>query len=151
MLILLNISTAWNKFHVDILIHASPGASGNLIRLLKSLSAADYTSCAIPHLTIELPHDVDAPTQEFLKSFKWPPAHIDNPSNLNQLSLRHRIARWSLNEEESSIRFLESFWPAVPQDSHVLVLSPQLELSPQFYHCEFNSLLPRKRDGADIH
>ena len=127
---------AWNKFHVDILVHASSGASGSLIRLLKSLSAADYTSCAIPHLTIELPHDVDAPTQEFLKSFQWPPAHIANPSNIKQLCLRHRIAHWSLNEEESSIRFLESFWPANPQDSHVLVLSPQTELSPQFYHCK---------------
>lgn len=121
---------------MDILIHASSGASGSLIRLLKSLSAADYTSCAIPHLTIELPHDVDAPTQEFLRSFQWPPANIENPTNIKQLSLRQRIARWSLDEEESSNRFLESFWPATPQDSHVLVLSPQTELSPQFYHCK---------------
>lgn len=119
---------------MDILIHTSSGVSGSLIRLLKSLSAADYTSCAVPHLTIELPHDVDAPTQEFLKSFQWPPPQIDNPTNVNQLSLRHRIARWSVDEEESSIRFLETFWPANPQDSHVLVLSPQTELSPQFFH-----------------
>lgn len=129
-------SAAWNKFHVDILVQASPGASGSLIRLLKSLSAADYTSCAVPHLTIELAHDVDVPTREFLRSFQWPPAHVPNPTNVQQLSLRHRIAQWSLNEEDSSIRFLESFWPANPQDSHVLVLSPQTELSPQFYHCK---------------
>ncbi|KAB5532636.1 hypothetical protein GE09DRAFT_371859 [Coniochaeta sp. 2T2.1] len=135
---------AWNKFHVDILIHASPGASGSLIRLLKSLSAADYTSCAIPHLTIELPHDVEAPTQEFLRTFQWPPARAENPSNAKQLSLRHRIARWALNEEESSIRFLESFWPANPDDSHVLVLSPQTELSPQFYHYLRYSVLEYK-------
>ncbi|KAH8912482.1 hypothetical protein BR93DRAFT_79909 [Coniochaeta sp. PMI_546] len=141
---------AWNKFHVDILVHASSGASGSLIRLLKSLSAADYTSCAVPHLTIELPHDVDASTQEFLKSFQWPPAHIDNPTNVNQLSLRHRIARWSLNEEESSIRFLESFWPASPPDSHVLVLSPQTELSPQFFHYLRYSVLEYKYSSAAL-
>lgn len=121
---------------MDILIHALPGASGSLIRLLKSLSAADYTSCSVPHLTIELPHDVDPPTQKFLETFQWPPAHIDNPSNTKHLSIRRRIPRWSLKEEESSIRFLESFWPANPVDSHALVLSPQTELSPHFFHCK---------------
>jgi len=36
--------------------------------------------------------------------------------------------------EENSIRFLEAFWPADPSASHVLVLSPQAELSPLFFH-----------------
>ncbi len=127
---------AWNKVNIDILIHAAPGASGSLIRLLRSLSAADYTSCSFPHLTIELPHNVDSATEEFLQSFEWPPPHVYNPTNTRQLSLRHRIPRASLNEEESSVRFLESFWPANSKDSHVLVLTPQAELSPKFFHCE---------------
>ncbi|KAK3990045.1 hypothetical protein QBC44DRAFT_74330 [Cladorrhinum sp. PSN332] len=125
---------AWDKISVDIFIHASPGASGSLTRLLRSLSAADFSAGATPHLTIELPHDVDAGTAEFLKGFHWPPAHAQNPTHTRQLTLRHRIPTTRLTEEESSVRFLESFWPANPQYSHVLVLSPQAQLSPRFFH-----------------
>ncbi|KAI1377732.1 hypothetical protein F4677DRAFT_45827 [Hypoxylon crocopeplum] len=131
----------WNKNHIDILIHAIPGASGSLIRLLRSLSDADYTSSSVPHLTIELPHDIDPPTKRFLETFTWPPAHVYNPTNARYLSLRHRIPHQRLSEEESSARFLESFWPAQPEHSHILVLSPQVELSPDFYHYLKYSLL----------
>lgn len=124
----------WNRVSVDILIHAHTDASGSLIRLLKSLSAADFTACAIPHITIELPEEIDPPTAQFLQSFQWPPRSPQHPSTTNQLTLRHRISRRGLSEEESSIRFLESFWPAFPLFSHVLVLSPQVELSPNFFH-----------------
>lgn len=125
--------------NIDILIQAPPGGSGSLIRLLRSLSGADFTSLAIPHLTIELPHKIDPATSKFLETFQWPPAHVNNPSHSRQLSLRRRIPRQSLSEEESSIRFLEAFWPTNPRDSHVLVLSPQAELSPQFFHCKLPS------------
>ncbi|KAI0152426.1 hypothetical protein F4776DRAFT_659353 [Hypoxylon sp. NC0597] len=131
----------WNKNHIDILIHAVPGASGSLIRLLRSLSAADYTSSSVPHLTIELPHDIDPPTKRFLETFTWPPAHVYNPTNARYLSLRHRIPHQRMSEEESSARFLESFWPAQPEHSHILVLSPQVELSPDFFHYLKYSLL----------
>ncbi|KAI1776910.1 hypothetical protein F4818DRAFT_412261 [Hypoxylon cercidicola] len=131
----------WNKNHIDILIHAVPGASGSLIRLLRSLSDADYTASSVPHLTIELPHDIDSPTKRFLESFTWPPAHVYNPTNARFLSLRHRIPHQLMNEEESSARFLESFWPAQPANSHILVLSPQAELSPDFFHYLRYSLL----------
>ena len=127
--------TAWNKVNFDILIHASPGASGSLIRLLKSLSAADFTGSAVPHLTIELPHDLDVAATQFIDNFRWPPAHVNNPTHAQQLTLRRRIPRAHMNEHESSVRFLESFWP-VDRHSHVLVLSPQAELSPQFFHCQ---------------
>ncbi|KAK4227859.1 hypothetical protein QBC38DRAFT_476745 [Podospora fimiseda] len=125
---------AWDKISVDILIHASPGTSGSLTRLLKSLSAADFSAGATPHLTIELPHDVDAGTTEFLKGFHWPPTRALNPTHTRQLTLRHRIPITRLSEEESSVRFLESFWPANPQYSHILVLSPQTQLSRSFFH-----------------
>lgn len=131
----------WNNNHIDILIHAVPGASGSLIRLLRSLSDADYTSCSVPHLTIELPHDIDSPTKRFLETFTWPPAHVYNPTNARFLSLRHRIPHQLMNEEESSARFLESFWPAQPANSHILVLSPQAELSPDYFHYLKYSLL----------
>lgn len=127
--------TAWNQNHIDILIQAVPGTTGSLIRLLKSLSAADFASSSIPHLTIELPNDSDIATKSFLESFQWPPAHIPNPTGAKYISLRHRIPRQRLSEEESSARFLESFWPVDPLMSHILVLSPQVELAPNFFHC----------------
>ncbi|KAI0406186.1 hypothetical protein F4802DRAFT_119817 [Xylaria palmicola] len=124
----------WNKIRIDISIQAGPKSSGGLIRLLRSLSAADYTSSAVPHITIELPHHIDTSTKNFLDSFAWPPPHIPNPTRKQYLSLRHRIARRKVTEEESSTRFLESFWPAQPQQSHVLVLSPHVEVAPQFFN-----------------
>jgi hypothetical protein len=127
---------AWDKNHIDILIQATPGTTGSLIRLLKSLNAAEFPSSSIPHLTIELPHDVDAATKQFLEGFQWPPSYIPNPTGAKYVSLRHRIPRQRLSEEESSVRFLESFWPANPTMSHILVLSPQVELRPNFFHCE---------------
>ncbi|KUI56891.1 hypothetical protein VP1G_04226 [Cytospora mali] len=124
----------WNRVSVDIVVHAHAGASGSLIRLLKSLSAADYTSCVVPHLTIELPEEIDPPTGLFLQNFQWPPRSASGPKTANLLTLRHRILRRGDTEEESSVRFLESFWPANPIFSHVLVLSPQVELSPNYFH-----------------
>jgi hypothetical protein len=134
--LILTACAVYDKVHVDFLVHATPSASGSLIRLLRSLKAADYTASAIPHLTIELPHEIDSPTKEFLESFSWPPAHFNNPTNDRHLTLRHRIPNHRLTEEESSARFLESFWPAHPNRTHVLVLSPQVELSPDFFHCK---------------
>ncbi|KAI1127360.1 hypothetical protein F5Y10DRAFT_278161 [Nemania abortiva] len=124
----------WNKVQIDISIQVPSKSTGGLIRLLRSLSAADYTSSAIPHITIELPHHIDAATKQFLDKFAWPPSHIPNPKNEHHLSLRHRMSRRKLTEEETSARFLESFWPAQPQQSHVLVLSPHVELAPQFFN-----------------
>ncbi|RYP56210.1 hypothetical protein DL771_011997 [Monosporascus sp. 5C6A] len=68
------------------------------------------------------------------KSFSWPPPHLASPASSHQLTLRHRIPRQAMTEEESSARFLESFWPVRPKSSHVLVLSPQVELSRQYFH-----------------
>ncbi|KAK4178206.1 hypothetical protein QBC36DRAFT_299552 [Triangularia setosa] len=125
---------AWNKISIDILIHAPPGGSGSLVQLLESLSAADFSAGPTPHLTIELPHDIDRSATEFLKDFHWPPSRVHSPSNARQLTLRHRITQTRLSEEESSVRLLESFWPVRPRYSHMLVLSPQVQLSPGFFH-----------------
>lgn len=124
----------WSKMDVEILVHAHAGAAGSLIRLLKSLSAADFSACAIPHLTIELPEDLDASTAQWLQNFQWPPHSAHEPSAANLLTLRRRLSRRGLTEEESSVKFLESFWPTHYLLSHVLVLSPQAELSPNFFH-----------------
>ncbi|KAG7130308.1 hypothetical protein HYQ45_010815 [Verticillium longisporum] len=126
---------AWHKISIDILIHAPPTGSGSLGRLLKSLHVADFTAGTMPHLTIELPQVVEKATQRTLQAFRWPPARTAHTyGNAQMLSLRHRIPRERLTEEESSVRFLESFWPRSAEHSHVLVLSPQVEVTPQFFH-----------------
>jgi len=126
------MALAWNKVTVDLVIHAKPSSSGSLMRLLESLKKADFFSSTPPRLTIELPHKIDEPTKRYLEQFKWPPTSGHNDGNL--LTLHHRIPQQTLTPEENSIRFLESFWPADPRTSHVLVLSPQAELSPLFFH-----------------
>lgn len=83
-------------------------------------------------MTIELPHDVDEPTKQYLSKFKWPPKRSQDESSL--LTLHHRIPQHGLTPEENSIKFMESFWPTDPMSAHVLVLSPQVELSPLFFH-----------------
>ncbi|TVY67464.1 hypothetical protein LSUE1_G007397, partial [Lachnellula suecica] len=124
--------SAWNKVSVDIVVHAQPSASGSLMRLLDSLKKADFFSSTPPRITIELPHQVDAPTKQYLERFKWP---LDGDQNTGSLlTLHHRIPQHGLTSEENSIRFLEAFWPADPYTSHVLLLSPQAELSPLFFH-----------------
>ncbi|KAG9229149.1 hypothetical protein BJ875DRAFT_475684 [Amylocarpus encephaloides] len=124
--------SAWNKATVDIVIHAQPAASGSIMRLLNSLRKADFSTSVPPRLTIELPSDIDSPTSRYLEHFRWPPNAEDNAGNL--LSLHHRIPQHGLTPEENSIRFVESFWPADPFANHVLVLAPQAELSPLFFH-----------------
>lgn len=69
----------------------------------------------------------------FLEKFRWPPSEHSLEGNANQLNLRHRIPAPSLTTDENSIRFLESFWPTKPATSHLLVLSPQVELSPLYF------------------
>lgn len=136
------INIAWTKINIDIIVHAQPQKSGSLIRLLTSLKKADYFSSNIPRLTIELPHDVDEPTKRFLAEFKWPPNRRQDKSSL--LTLHHRIPQHGLTPEENSIKFMESFWPTDPMFSHILVLSPQVELSPLYFHYLKFSLLEYK-------
>lgn len=138
---LANISEAWPTTYVDILIHAPPKSSGSLIRLLKSIEAANYLGARRPHLTIELPTDIDPPTSQYLDNLIWPPIEWSGEPHASQVTLRHRILRKSVTAEEASSRFLESFYPKRLWDSHVLLLSPQVELSPLYYHYLMYTLL----------
>ncbi|RDL30461.1 Uncharacterized protein BP5553_10339 [Venustampulla echinocandica] len=143
--------SAWNMASIDIAVHAQPSASGSLMRLLDSLTRADFFSSAPPRLTIELPNQIDEPTKEYLARFKWPPNRVDNSGSL--LTLHHRISQHKATAEENSIRFLETFWPADPWTSHVLVLSPQAELSPLFFHYLKYTLLEHRysNDNPALH
>ncbi|KAL8928906.1 MAG: hypothetical protein Q9172_000744 [Xanthocarpia lactea] len=135
---------AWQTTYVDILIHAPPRSSGSLIRLLRSIEAADYFGHRRPHLTIELSTEIDPPTKKYIEGLVWPPIDPSAASHTSQVTLRHRIPRRASTVEEASIRHVESFYPARPADSHVLVLSPQVELSPIYFHFLMYQLLQYK-------
>lgn len=122
---------SWHKPQIDILIHAPKDSSGGLIRLLKSLESADYAGLRPPRLTVELPNSIEKFAGSYLSQLQWPPGGDRGPTAVNTLSLRHRISDERSTSEQSSLRFLESFFPTTP-DTHVLLLSPQVELSPQY-------------------
>jgi hypothetical protein len=147
--IIIDFFLVWNQISVDLLIHAPLTSSGSLIRLLESLKGADFFSSAPPRLTIELPHDVDANTARYLEIFKWPPSSDHNAGSL--LTLHHRIPQHGLTPDENSIRFLEGFWPANSLFSHALVLSPQMELSPLFFHYLKYTMLEYKYSTINDH
>ncbi|KAK2766932.1 hypothetical protein FQN54_006247 [Arachnomyces sp. PD_36] len=119
---------AWGKFRVEILIQAPSQSSGSLVRLLKSLDAADYLGTAIG-LTIELPPNVDPILLQRLENYNWPPG-----SQGRKVTLRRRIHPHSVTPEEAAARAAEAFYPQNPIWSHVLFLSPQTELSPSYFH-----------------
>lgn len=125
---------SWHQPTIDVVLTAAPSSSGSLVRLLRSLQQADYSGLAPPRITIDLPHDVDSSTVDLLSRLRWPYAGNGRPDGSSELILRHRIARQHLSPVESSVRALEAFWPASPVHSHVLLLSPQAELSPLFFH-----------------
>lgn len=124
--------TAWDKISIDIVVHAPSDGSGSLMRLLRSLQKADYFFSTPPRLTVELPQKVDAATKLFLEGYHWPPKH-QHERHQNMLTLHHRIPQRGLSSEENSLRVVESFWPADPYNSHVLVLSPHVEVSPLYF------------------
>ena len=74
----------------------------------------------------------------------WPPVDSSGASHASQVTLRHRIPRRTLTEYEASARLIESFYPVRTKDSHVLLLSPQIELSPLYYHYLIYHLLEYK-------
>ncbi|KAF2467693.1 uncharacterized protein BDR25DRAFT_316693 [Lindgomyces ingoldianus] len=135
---------SWHYPTVDILIQAPYGSSGGVMQLLKSIVRADYHGLKPPRLTIELPADVDGPMKQYLENFVWPPVSADNPLATSQMTLRRRITTQRATQEDSSTRFLELFYPTSTTNSHVLLLSPQAELSPLYYHYLKYTLLEYK-------
>ena len=129
---------------MDILIQAPSDSSGSLLRLLKSIVNADYFGARRPHLTIELPTTIDQPTWRYLENLVWPPLDWSGAPHASQVSLRHRIPRRTSTEHEASARLIESFYPVRTGNSHVLLLSPQVELSPLYYHYVIYNLLEYK-------
>ncbi|KAJ5159970.1 uncharacterized protein N7482_006974 [Penicillium canariense] len=130
---------AWNEIHVEMVVHASESSS-SLIRLIRSLDAADYLGTK-PSLTVELPAWVDP---ELLASLQ----DLNGLSQLaGRITLRRRIQPHYMDPAESSLRTVESFYPLNPKVSHMLLLSPQTELAPSFYHYLKYSILFYKQSS----
>lgn len=132
---------SWHIPTIDILIHAPRQSSGGLLRTIKSLQEADYSGLKPPRLTIELPPDVDPFVKRQLEFLSWPPDQNGLPLRANALALRHRIPSSRMTSEQASLRFVESFYPTNIDDSHVLVLSSQAELSPLYYQYLYYAIL----------
>ncbi|GLA80524.1 hypothetical protein AtubIFM56815_001348 [Aspergillus tubingensis] len=128
---------AWNNVQVEFLVHAPSESSGSLIRLLRTLQNADYLG-GTPSLTIELPPQEDPELLRYIKTIKWP------PHSSGKVTLRRRIQPHDMNSAEASLKSVEAFYPRDPAVSHVLVLSPQTELAPSFYHYLMYTMLKYK-------
>ena len=137
----------WNEVSIDVLIHSPPDGSGSIIRLLKSLESADYFGFPYPHLTIELPSHIDPPLSQFLSDFRWPP---NSKNGDTRLSIRRRILTAHVDPTEASIRQLESFHPGPRPNSHLLVLSPEVELSTLYFQFLLYSVLEYKYSDASL-
>lgn len=135
----------WHKPRVEILVHSPPSAGGGLVRLLKSLSEADLAGFKPPRLTIELPARVDGYLRAFLWDFRWP----SSSDSSNLLKVQRRASSSTLDQEESSIRFIESYYPSRSADDHVLILSANAAVSPLFYHYLMYTLLSTKYGQKD--
>lgn len=118
---------AWNNMQIEMVVHAPSESSGSLIRLIQSLDAADYLG-STPSLTIELPQRVDSQLLQFLQ-------HLGGLTQLpGRITIRRHIQPRDMDTAESSLRTVESFYPRDPEMTHLLLLSPQTELAPSFYH-----------------
>ena len=124
---------AWHSSNIEVLVQAPKDASGSLIRLLRSLEKADYAGFLPPRLTVELSYKLNQQTMAFVDGFMWPPKKYQSAMPRNELTLRRRIPGRRLSPDEASSRFVESFYPTSTQNSHLLVLSPQAELSPVYF------------------
>ncbi|KAF3926549.1 hypothetical protein AA313_de0201785 [Arthrobotrys entomopaga] len=129
---------SWHKPSIDIVIHAD-AHSGQLVRLLKSLKNANYFTAELPRLFIDLDPDTDKSIRDFVNSFNWP--------SKDRLFIRHRIFSKADSFDDDPIAFTESYYPNSP-DSSVLYLSPNIELSPFYFHFLFYALLEYKYSNA---
>ena len=109
---------------------------------MRSLEKADYLGTA-PSLTIELPQDVEPQLLKFLRDVKWP-APLSG-----KLTIRRRVQAHNTTPAESAAWTAESFYPRDPDTCHVLVLSPQAELAPSFYHYLKFAILKYKHEPSE--
>jgi hypothetical protein len=135
----------FNKIQIDIVIQAQQESSASLMRLLRSIKDADYAGWTLPRLTVELPNNVDSFLATYLANFRWP---ADGTGSESRLVVRHRLDARLMSPVQASMRTIESFYPLAPGIAHVLLLSPNVELSPNYFQFLMYSVLEYKY-GAD--
>ena len=118
-----------NQNQIDIIIQPYQHSAGSLIRLLESIKSAHYSGLPFPRITVELPQEIDPYALKYIENFRWP---HDSPLSESKLILRRRIDDSKLSPAIASLRTVESFYPPTTSNSHVLVLSPDVELSPSY-------------------
>jgi hypothetical protein len=132
----------WHAPSVDIMIQV-PSESSSVLRLLQSIKDADYHGLKPPRLILELPAQLDESVKKHVEEMKWPP-HDAHPLSSSSLVVKRRITSHRSMQEEAAIRFLELFYPTSTKNSHVLLLSPQAQLSPLYFHYVHYALLEYK-------
>lgn len=120
----------WKKLQIDIIIRVQPESAGSLIRLLRGLQSADYGELSLPRIVLDLPPRTDPHILEHIQGFVWPPG---SPTAESKLIIRHRVDDNVLSHGAASVQAVESFYPIDPDSSHLLVLSPSVELARNFY------------------
>ncbi|RMD43552.1 hypothetical protein DV735_g1517, partial [Chaetothyriales sp. CBS 134920] len=133
----------WNQVSIEIVIRAPTESSASLVRLLKSIQRADYSALSYPKLTIEMPAVIDQSLGEYVSNYQWPPG---TPVTKRTLTLRRRVARAEPDAAGAAVLTLESFYPSTVQ-THVLVLSPDVELSDSYYHLLLYLILDAKHSA----
>lgn len=111
--------------------------------MLKSLRNADYLDTK-PSLTIELPSRPDPKLLHYLQILKesdW----------AERISIQGRINSSPLTPQESALRTAESYFPLDSSSSSILVLSPQVELSPSFFHFLKYAILKYKHSEIETY
>lgn len=118
-----------SRVQIDIVIKPYESSSGSLIRLLRSLQDAHYAGLPLPRITVEIPRNIDLFALRYLESFRWP---MDSHTSASKLTLRTRLDSANQSPAVASLRTLESFYPPAYSLSHVLVLDPDVEVSPDY-------------------
>ena len=131
----------WHDVQIDILIHAPQESAGGLLRLLRTIRDADYGGLPVPRITIELPASIDPFVLDVLSHFQWP---LEKPPSASRLTVRHRVDTKPTTPAVTLLRMIESFYPANPSTSHVLLLSTDVELAPTYYQFLMYTLLENK-------
>lgn len=114
---------------IDVLITPYRSSAGSLLRLLQSIQSAEYSGLPLPRITVEIPPDIDAFALRYLEFFRWP---SEVPTTPSKLILRKRLRKNGSSPSTSVIQTLESFYPPSYPMSHVLLLDPDVELSPDY-------------------
>ncbi|OAP62677.1 hypothetical protein AYL99_01904 [Fonsecaea erecta] len=127
-----------DKVQIDIVIQAQAESSASLMRLLRSIKDADYSGWVLPRMTIELPNNVDPFLVRYLSDFRWP---ANSAGRESRLTIKHRLDARLMTPVQASMRTVESFYPVAASTSHLLLLSPNTELSPNYFQFLMYTLL----------